>query len=88
MQNNKKTTLLLIVILSFFYCTTNHKKTIKASKPNILFILVDDLGYSDLSIMGSNYYETPNIDNIATSGNIFTNGYAACSKFNDRSVSS
>lgn len=47
-------------------------------KPNILFILADDLGYTDLSCMGSKYYETPNIDQIATSGMIFTNGYAAC----------
>lgn len=47
-------------------------------KPNILFILADDLGYTDLSCMGSKYYETPNIDLIAQNGMIFTNGYAAC----------
>lgn len=46
--------------------------------PNILFILADDLGYHDLSIMGSDYYETPNIDRIANEGMIFTNGYATC----------
>ena len=48
------------------------------SKPNILFILADDLGYADLSCMGSQYYETPNIDRIAAQGTIFTNGYATC----------
>lgn len=48
-------------------------------KPNILFILADDLGYTDLSCMGSKYYETPNIDKIAKNGMVFTNGYAACS---------
>lgn len=48
------------------------------SKPNVLFILADDLGYSDLSCMGSKYYETPNIDKIASQGMVFTNGYAAC----------
>lgn len=48
------------------------------SKPNFLFILADDLGYADLSCMGSKYYETPNIDQIAAEGTIFTNGYAAC----------
>ncbi len=47
-------------------------------RPNILFILADDLGYTDLSCMGSKYYETPNIDRIANNGMIFTNGYAAC----------
>lgn len=45
-------------------------------KPNVLFILVDDLGYHDLSCMGSNYYETPNTDRIAAEGMIFTRGYS------------
>jgi len=47
-------------------------------KPNIVFILADDLGYTDLSCMGSKYYETPNIDQIARNGMVFTNGYSAC----------
>ncbi|MGK6352006.1 sulfatase [Parapedobacter sp. DT-150] len=47
-------------------------------RPNILFILADDLGYHDLSCMGSVYYETPNIDRIAREGMMFSNGYAAC----------
>ena len=37
-------------------------------KPNFLFIVVDDLGYYDLSVMGSSFYETPNIDRIAKEG--------------------
>lgn len=49
------------------------------NKPNIVFIIADDLGYSDLSCMGSKYYETPNIDRIAQEGMIFMNGYSACS---------
>ncbi|MEQ8241044.1 MAG: sulfatase [Cyclobacteriaceae bacterium] len=44
----------------------------------MLFILADDLGYHDLSVMGSQYYETPNIDRIAKEGAVFTEGYAAC----------
>ena len=48
-------------------------------KPNFLFIVADDLGNHDLSVMGSNYYETPNIDRIANEGFIFTNGYASAS---------
>lgn len=59
-------------------CKTENKEA-KAEKPNILFIVVDDLGYEDLSVMGSKYYETPNIDALAKSGTIFTNGYATCS---------
>ena len=46
--------------------------------PNILFILADDLGINDLSIEGSKFYETPNIDAIARSGMRFTNGYSTC----------
>lgn len=46
--------------------------------PNILFIYVDDLGYNDLSCMGSQYYETPNIDRIYSESMVFTNGYANC----------
>lgn len=49
------------------------------SRPvNFLFILADDLGYSDLSCMGSKYYETPNIDQIYHQSMVFSNGYAAC----------
>ena len=46
--------------------------------PNILFILADDLGYHDLSCMGSEFYETPNIDKIGLEGMIFTDGHATC----------
>jgi len=48
----------------------------KVEKPNILFILADDFGYTDLSCMGSEFYETPNIDKIASQATVFTNGYA------------
>lgn len=47
-------------------------------RPNVLFILADDLGNHDLSSTGSEYYETPNIDKIANAGMVFTQGYAAC----------
>jgi arylsulfatase A-like enzyme len=47
-------------------------------KPNVLFILADDLGYHDLSCMGSEFYETPHIDRIALEGMIFTDGHATC----------
>jgi arylsulfatase A-like enzyme len=50
----------------------------KQSRPNVLFILVDDLGLKDLSCMGSTFYETPNVDRIANEGTVFTQGYAAC----------
>ena len=46
-------------------------------RPNILFILADDLGWMDTSLYGSNYYRTPHIDRLARLGMMFTNAYAA-----------
>ncbi|MEP0366346.1 MAG: sulfatase [Cyclobacteriaceae bacterium] len=69
-----KSAVYLLLIAALGACSTKEQPV----KPNILFILVDDLGYADLSVMGSQYYETPNIDQLAKSGTIFTNGYAAC----------
>lgn len=45
--------------------------------PNILFVNVDDLGWKDLGIYGSSFYETPNIDRLAAEGMMFTSAYAA-----------
>ena len=44
--------------------------------PNIVFILIDDMGWRDVGFMGSEYYETPNIDRLAAEGMVFTNAYA------------
>ena len=48
----------------------------KGPLPNIVFILIDDLGWKDAGFMGSRYYETPNIDKLAREGMVFTNAYA------------
>ena len=48
------------------------------SKPNIIFILIDDLGWRDLASYGSEFYETPNLDKLAAEGMTFTDAYAAC----------
>ena len=50
----------------------------KQQPPNILFILVDDLGWRDLGCYGHEIHETPNIDGLASQGMRFTEGYAAC----------
>lgn len=64
----------LLVIFTLNSC--GPKPTESSKEPNILFILVDDLGYSDVGFMGSEFYETPNLDRLAAKGMIFTNGYA------------
>ncbi len=48
-------------------------------KPNIILIIVDDLGWMDLACYGSGFYETPHIDRLALKGMRFTNAYAAAS---------
>jgi len=47
-------------------------------KPNVIFILIDDMGQRDIGCYGSKYYESPNIDKLAAEGMRFTDGYAAC----------
>ena len=48
------------------------------SRPNFLFILADDFGWSQLGCYGSDFYETPHIDRLARQGMTFTDAYAAC----------
>jgi arylsulfatase A len=50
-----------------------------AQKPNIIYILADDLGYGDLSCYGQKHFQTPNIDRMAKEGMLFTQHYAGCS---------
>ncbi len=50
----------------------------EARPPNIVFFLVDDLGWSDVGCFGSSFYETPHIDRLAAEGVKFTSAYAAC----------
>jgi arylsulfatase A-like enzyme len=47
-------------------------------KPNIVLILIDDLGWRDLACCGSTFHDTPHIDRLARRGMKFTNGYATC----------
>src|SRR5437773_238552 len=49
-----------------------------APKPNVVLILADDLGWTDLACYGSALYETPNIDRLARDGMKFTQNYSAC----------
>ncbi len=66
---------LIIAIEAFSSCA---KPKPKSKKPNVVFILVDDLGWTDLGYMGSKYYQTPHIDSLAKEGVAFTNAYSAC----------
>jgi arylsulfatase A-like enzyme len=47
-------------------------------KPNVVLIVVDDLGWKDLGVYGSDFHKTPQINNFARDGVRFTNAYSAC----------
>ena len=63
----------LSVLISLFSCAVDKG----LNQPNIILINIDDMGWNDVSFMGSKYYDTPHIDSLATQGLIFTQGYAA-----------
>jgi arylsulfatase A-like enzyme len=67
---------LFLFAFVLFACTSEVKKGTEV-RPNILLINIDDMGWRDVGFMGSEYYETPNIDALAADGMIFTNAYAA-----------
>ena len=50
-----------------------------AEKPNIIYILADDLGWGDLSCLGQTHFQTPNIDRLKAQGRFFTNHYSGSS---------
>ncbi|MDD2380889.1 MAG: sulfatase [Mariniphaga sp.] len=69
---------LLLIPNCFSQCTLNFAQS-NSQSPNILLINIDDMGWRDVGFMGSEYYETPNLDALAAEGMIFTNAYAAAS---------
>jgi len=73
----KKLFLSLILLVFLVAVFEVRGATAKANKPNILFILIDDMGWKDIACAGSSYYETPNIDKLASEGMRFTNAYSA-----------
>jgi len=75
--NTLLTTACLTVLFSLMPGLTGHAEA-AGRKPNVVFILIDDLGYNDVGCYGSTFHETPNIDRLASQGMRFTNGYAAC----------
>ncbi|MEI7721414.1 MAG: sulfatase-like hydrolase/transferase, partial [Verrucomicrobiota bacterium] len=75
----KYLSILLVLVLGGFTHAeeTAAPKTAGASKPNIIFILSDDLGIDCLHCFGSDQYPTPNLDFLAAGGMKFTHTYAA-----------
>jgi len=72
--NNKWSCGLMAVSSLFLFGKCNQKES---QTPNIVFILADDLGWSDLGCYGSSFHETKNIDKLAETGLVFTSAYSA-----------
>ncbi len=73
MQRSFKGTRNRLWTIVFFLLTTAGLSA--AERPNILYIMADDLGWTDLACQGSKYYETPHIDRLAAEGLRFTDAY-------------
>jgi arylsulfatase A-like enzyme len=77
-----KSVLLILVIggIFFFSCKSKHHNLSNEDlKPNVLFINVDDLGWRDVGFMGNKWFDTPNLDQFAGEGMVFTQAYATAS---------
>lgn len=75
--NTSEIGIYLLLLSNLFACSTKLEETdVRPDRPNIVFILVDDLGWSDTGFMGNPIYETPNLDKLASEGVVFTNAYA------------
>ena len=64
-----------ILFLLFALCSCQ-KANNEKPMPTVIFIIADDLGYSDIGVYGSSFYNTPNIDALSKQSVLFTNGYA------------
>src|SRR6266550_2016609 len=73
---NRRNLLQIVIALAFSLAIAPSTRAADTKKPNILFILADDLGYGDLGCYGQKYIQTPNIDRLAAQGMKFTQFYA------------
>lgn len=76
MKDKKKSRFFKLIILVFIICFGCERPTQEELKPNIIYILADDLGYGDLSLTGQQKFQTPNIDALAREGMFFTQHYS------------
>jgi len=69
----------ILLLICCLGCSQTKKEDFFQNKPNVLFIMVDDLGWNDVGYMGSKWFQTPNIDKLATEGMTFMQAYAGAS---------
>lgn len=66
----------LLLCLAAFAAVGDRQLSAADSRPNVLFLFLDDFGWRDAGFMGSDFYETPHLDALAKRGMVFTNAYA------------
>ena len=71
------TTLVALLVLAGV-ASAQATPTTRPDKPNVVVFVVDDMGWIDWAGGGSDFYDTPNLDKLAASSLMFTDGYAAC----------
>ncbi len=71
-------TLMQLILPLFLLIAVPLTTQAESTKPNFVFLLVDDLGWGDFGCYGARFHETPHIDRLAEQGMLFRNGYAAC----------
>jgi arylsulfatase A-like enzyme len=67
----------LAAALSVLFSCASAPPAEESRPPNVIFLLVDDMGYADVGVYGNTYHLTPNIDRLAAEGMRFTDAYAA-----------
>lgn len=77
MNPSNKINLFVLTLLSCFLLHLDVYALRRSERPNIVFILADDLGWMDVTINGSKYYDTPNLERLAKRGMVFSNAYTA-----------
>ena len=75
---NKILPLLCITLAAVVSVPSNTQAADAKKRPNVIFLLVDDWGWTDGGCFGSDLYETPNIDRLTAGAMKFTEGYSAC----------
>jgi uncharacterized sulfatase len=68
----------LVTLFILNGCTDKQPDSLSGSRPNIVFILADDLGWADLPVYGNKFNEAPHLSQMADEGIRFTDAYAAC----------
>jgi arylsulfatase A-like enzyme len=76
-KRNKILVMVSLVSLLSFTSLTQLQAVARAGKPNVVLFLADDLGWRDVSCMGSQLYQTPHIDRLAADGMIFSDAHSA-----------